>query len=137
MSDTEGISERQAACLEVLEEMEAHRAKAQPGSKQLTIGLFDADRVWALSSADVSASDGLVIRSLTVHPRELNDDSSTASLRLLHGLHVSARSNHSHACAARLPCSLPDIGRRSAQPRRARAGRCSRRRSSCRSPSSR
>ena len=90
MSDTEGISERQTACLDVLAEMEAHRANAQPGSKQLTIGLFDAERVWALSSADVSASDGLVVRSLTVHPQELNDESSTASLRLLHGLHVSA-----------------------------------------------
>lgn len=90
LSDTDGISERQSACIQVLEEMEAHRAQETRGSKQLTIGLFDSERVWALSSADVSASGGLVIRSLTVHPMELNNDGSTAALRLLHGLHVLA-----------------------------------------------
>ena len=70
LTDRRSVAElRQARAS--LKEMEAHRAQQQQGTKQLTIGLFDSERIWALSTADVSATRGLVVRWLTVHPAAL------------------------------------------------------------------
>jgi len=92
MSDTAGIRERQLAALDVLMEMEAHRAKegGKEGPRRLLIGLYDDQCLLAISSAEISVRDGLTVRHLTVHPRDLNNDDSTTALRMLHGLHILA-----------------------------------------------
>ncbi|KAL3927799.1 MAG: hypothetical protein SGPRY_002667, partial [Prymnesium sp.] len=88
MSNNVVVQDRQAVCIDVIEKMEAHGKRITPGKKQLSIGLFDAERLWAMSCAEVSAAEGLVVHWLVVNPQELNDESSTAALRLLHGMHV-------------------------------------------------
>ena len=73
--------------------MQAGKQRAQAeeemlGTHRLTLGLFDEERLWAVSEATISASDGLSVNTLAIHPEEINlGGKSTAALRLLCGLH--------------------------------------------------
>jgi hypothetical protein len=61
-----------------------------PNGRRMLLGLFDREQLWALAAAEVSRTNGLVVSSLCVYPAEVNDASSTASLRLVHALHLLA-----------------------------------------------
>jgi hypothetical protein len=58
--------------------------------RRMMLGLFDQEQLWALSSAEVSKRNGLVVSSLCIYPAELNNPDSTAALRMVHALRVLA-----------------------------------------------
>ena len=70
--------------------MSFNMSETGPRGRRMLLGLFRDDQVRALAGAEVSHSAGLVVSSLTVYPAELNDPDSTASLRMVHALHLLA-----------------------------------------------
>ena len=91
LTDDPDLESRHTMALDVLTAMEGRRARAEEeslGTHRLTLGLFDEERLWAISEATISASDGLMVNTLAVLPEEINTGGqSTAALRLLCGLH--------------------------------------------------
>lgn len=61
-----------------------------PDGRRMLLGLFDDTQLWAVASAEVSRTAGLLVSRLCVYPAELNDPESTTALRLVHALHVLA-----------------------------------------------
>ena len=70
--------------------VEFDMAETGSNGKRMLLGLFQDDEVRALAAAEVSHANGLVVSSLNVYPAELNDPASTASLRMVHALHLLA-----------------------------------------------
>lgn len=66
---------------------------SEPGAtgRRMLLGLFgEEDVLSALASAEVSHASGLVVSRLAMYPAELNHEDSTASLRMVHALHLLA-----------------------------------------------
>ena len=56
----------------------------------MLLGLFMEDDIRAIAGAEVSHASGLVVSSLLLYPSEINNEDSTASLRMIHALHLLA-----------------------------------------------
>ena len=75
-------------CLEAVKEFDT--TESGPRGRRMLLGLFQDDEVRAMAGAEVSHASGLVVSSLHVYPAELNNQDSTASLRMVHALHLLA-----------------------------------------------
>ena len=74
--------------LEAVKEFDT--TESGPRGRRMLLGLFQDDEVRAMAGAEVSHASGLVVSSLHVYPAELNNQDSTASLRMVHALHLLA-----------------------------------------------
>lgn len=91
LTDNAKLAEAHGTLVTDLEALESFdTAESGPDGRRMLLGLFDEEQLWALASAEVSRSTGLVVSNLCVYPAELNNEDSTAALRLVHALHLLA-----------------------------------------------
>lgn len=96
MSTDDGVRARHADAVGACLEMRAFAVGADCGrTRRLGLALLGETlvgepRTVALVTATLSRTDGLAVSGLAVHPAELNEEGSTAELRMLHALHVLA-----------------------------------------------
>jgi len=92
MTSRKDIRELHMAAIDEYEALRDYNT-SEPGAsgRRMLLGLFgEDDSLSALASAEVSHASGLVVSRLAMYPAELNAEDSTASLRMVHALHLLA-----------------------------------------------
>jgi len=92
MTDDTELMKAHTEAIEEMEELRNFDTTGPPGEsgRKMILGLFREGSICAVAGAEVSHASGLVVSSLIVYPAELNDDSSTTALRLVHALYLLA-----------------------------------------------
>lgn len=92
MSDNDDLRDAHTKAVEEMEELAAFDTSGPPGEngRKMVLGLFAEDQIKAVAGAEVSHESGLVVTSLIVYPAELNNEDSTAAIRLIHALYLLA-----------------------------------------------
>lgn len=92
MTSDSDLVQAHTEAIREMEELSNFDTTGPPGEsgRKMILGLFEEDKVCAMAGAEVSHASGLVVSSLIVYPAELNDDASTAALRLVHALYLLA-----------------------------------------------
>jgi len=92
MTSKKDLRELHTAAIDEYEALRDYNT-SEPGAtgRRMLLGLFgEEDVLSALASAEVSHASGLVVSRLAMYPAELNHEDSTASLRMVHALHLLA-----------------------------------------------